>query len=142
MSVITTLLLLEFSFMRTCPPYPYIASQAPFLHHASPDFLTRHSISYAFSKSINTITIQSFLFFPMFLHMLPHRKYCIRRPSTWHETNLFVPDCCFFPKNNANKIATLGTPHMAEDKAARAYRESTHIVILSLPYPYTKCNLP
>ena len=31
---------------------------------------------------------------------------------------------------------------MAVDKEARAYRESTHIVILSVPCPYTKCNLP
>ena len=31
---------------------------------------------------------------------------------------------------------------MAVDKEARAYRESTHIVILSVPCPNTKCNLP
>ena len=33
---------------------------------------------------------------------------------------------------------------MAVDKEARAYRVSTHIVILSVPCPYrpTKCNLP
>ena len=29
-----------------------------------------------------------------------------------------------------NKIAIQGTPHMAVDKEARAYRESTHIVII------------
>ena len=31
---------------------------------------------------------------------------------------------------------------MAVDKEARAYRVSTHIVILSVPCPYTKCNMP
>ena len=36
-----------------------------------------------------------------------------------------------------NKIAIQGTPRMAVDKEARAYRESTHIVILSVPCPYT-----
>ena len=41
-----------------------------------------------------------------------------------------------------NKIAIQGTPQMAVDKEARAYRESTHIVILTVPCPYTKCNLP
>ena len=41
-----------------------------------------------------------------------------------------------------NKIAIQGTSQMAVDKEARAYRESTHIVILSVPCPYTKCNLP
>ena len=41
-----------------------------------------------------------------------------------------------------NKIAIQGTPRMAVDKEARAYRESTHIVILSVPCPYTKYNLP
>ena len=40
-----------------------------------------------------------------------------------------------------NKIAIQGTPQMAVDKEARAYRESTHIVILSVPCHYTKCNL-
>ena len=37
-----------------------------------------------------------------------------------------------------NKIAIQGTPQMAVDKEARAYRESTHIVIISVPCPYTK----
>ena len=43
-----------------------------------------------------------------------------------------------------NKIAIQGTRQMAVDWEARAYRESTHIVILSVcaPCPYTKCNLP
>ena len=41
-----------------------------------------------------------------------------------------------------NKIAIQGTPEMAVDKEARAYRESTHIVILSIPCLYTKCYLP
>ena len=41
-----------------------------------------------------------------------------------------------------NKIAIQGTPQMAVDKEARAYRESTHIAILSVPCPYTKCNVP
>ena len=41
-----------------------------------------------------------------------------------------------------NKIAFQGTPQMAIDKDARAYRESIHIVILSVSCPYTKCNLP
>ena len=41
-----------------------------------------------------------------------------------------------------NQISIQGTPQMAVDKEARAYRESTHIVILSVPCPYTKCNLP
>ena len=40
-----------------------------------------------------------------------------------------------------NKIAIQGTPHMAVDEEARPYRESTHIVILSVPCPYTKYNL-
>ena len=40
-----------------------------------------------------------------------------------------------------NKIAIQGTPQMTVDKEARAYRESTHLVILSVS-PYTKCNLP
>ena len=40
------------------------------------------------------------------------------------------------------KIVIQGTPEMAVDKEARAYRESTHIVIISVPCPYTKCNLP
>ena len=31
--------------------------------------------------------MQSFLFFPMFLHKLPYHKYCIRRPSTCHDTH-------------------------------------------------------
>ena len=37
-----------------------------------------------------------------------------------------------------------GTPQMAVDKEARAYRESTHIlvVMISVPCPYTKCKLP
>ena len=39
-----------------------------------------------------------------------------------------------------NKIAIQGTPQMAVDKEARAYRESTHIVILSVPCPYNKCD--
>ena len=26
--------------------------------------------------------------FPLFLHTLPHREYCIRHPSTWHATKL------------------------------------------------------
>ena len=52
--------------------------------------------------------MQSFLFFPMFLHKLPHRKYCVRRPSTWHETKLFVSDSCFFPKPSIiRQMATL-----------------------------------
>ena len=38
--------------------------------------------------------------------------------------------------------AIQGTPQMTVDKEARAYRESTHIVILSVPCPYTKGNLP
>ena len=41
-----------------------------------------------------------------------------------------------------NKIAIQGTPQMAVDEEARAYRESTHIVIVSVPRPYTKYNLP
>ena len=41
-----------------------------------------------------------------------------------------------------NKIAIQGTPQMAVEKEARAYRESTHIVILSVTCPYTKCKLP
>ena len=41
-----------------------------------------------------------------------------------------------------NKIAIQGTPQMSVDKEARAYRESTHIVILSVPCPYNKCNQP
>ena len=28
----------------------------------------------------------------MFLHKLPQHKNCIRRPSTWHGTKLFIPD--------------------------------------------------
>ena len=36
-----------------------------------------------------------------------------------------------------NKIAIQGTPQIAVDNEARPYRESTHIVILSLPCPYT-----
>ena len=40
------------------------------------------------------------------------------------------------------KIAIQGTHQMAVDKEARAYLESTHIVILSVPCPFTKCNLP
>ena len=36
-----------------------------------------------------------------------------------------------------NKIAIQGTPQMAVDKEARAYQEYTHIVILSVPCPYT-----
>ena len=43
---------------------------------------------------------------------------------------------------NKIKISIQGTPQMAVDKEARAYRESTHIVIISVPCPYTKCNLP
>ena len=31
---------------------------------------------------------------------------------------------------------------MAVDKEVIANREPTHIVILSVPCPYTKCNLP
>ena len=31
---------------------------------------------------------------------------------------------------------------MTVDKEARAYRDYTHIVILSVPCPYTTCNLP
>ena len=31
---------------------------------------------------------------------------------------------------------------MAVDKEARAYRESTDIVILSVPCHFTQCNLP
>ena len=41
-----------------------------------------------------------------------------------------------------NKIAIQGTPQMAVDKEARAYQKSTNIVSLSVPCPYTKCNLP
>ena len=41
-----------------------------------------------------------------------------------------------------NQIAIQGTPQLAVGKEARAYRESTHIVILSVPCPYIKCNLP
>ena len=41
-----------------------------------------------------------------------------------------------------NKIAVQGTPQMAINKDARAYREYIHIVIVSVSYPYTKCNLP
>ena len=41
-----------------------------------------------------------------------------------------------------NKITIQGTHQMAVDKEARAYRESTHIVILSVPCPYTTYNLP
>ena len=41
-----------------------------------------------------------------------------------------------------NKIAIKGTPQMAVDKDARAYRESTHIVILSVgPYPALIINV-
>ena len=40
-----------------------------------------------------------------------------------------------------NKIAIQGTPQMAVDKEARAYRESTHIEIQSVPCPCTKFNL-
>ena len=41
-----------------------------------------------------------------------------------------------------NKIAIQGTPQMAVDSEAKAYRESTHIVILCVRCPYTKYNLP
>ena len=38
-------------------------------------------------------------------------------------------------------IATQGTPHMAADKEAIPYRESTH-TILSVTCHYSNCNLP
>ena len=41
-----------------------------------------------------------------------------------------------------NKISIQGSPQMAVDWEARSYRESTHIVIISVPCPYTKYNLP
>ena len=41
-----------------------------------------------------------------------------------------------------NNIAIQGAPQMAVDEEARAYRGSTHIVILSVPCPYTQCILP
>ena len=52
------------------------------------------------------------------------------------ETNMRVDVTRF------NKIVIPGTPQMAVDKEARAHRESTHIVILSVSCPYTMCNLP
>ena len=39
-----------------------------------------------------------------------------------------------------NKIVIQETPQMAVDKEVRAYREATHLVILSVPCPYTKCK--
>ena len=44
----------------------------------------------------------------------------------------------FIDLTRFNKIVIQETPQMAVDKEARAYRESTHIVILSVPCPYTK----
>ena len=44
----------------------------------------------------------------------------------------------FLDLTRFNKIVIQETPQMAVDKEARAYRESTHIVILSVPCPYTK----
>ena len=41
-----------------------------------------------------------------------------------------------------NEISIQGTPQMTVGKEARVYRESTHIVILSVPCPYTKYDLP
>ena len=41
-----------------------------------------------------------------------------------------------------NKNAIQGTPQIVVDKEDRAYRESTHVLILSVPCSYTKCNLP
>ena len=57
---------------------------------------------------------------------------------------LLRPDSSLICLTRFNKIAIQGTPQMAVDKEATAYRESTHIVILSVPYPYrpTKYNLP
>ena len=56
-------------------------------------------------------------------------------PCTVSEIKLFIIIIII------NKIAIQGTPQMAVDQEARAYRESTH-VILSVPCPYTKWNLP
>ena len=50
------------------------------------------------------------------------------------------PACFFLDLTRFNKIVIQETPQMAVDKEARAYRESTHIVILSVPCPYTKCK--
>ena len=41
-----------------------------------------------------------------------------------------------------NNITIQGPPQMALDKEARAYRGPTHIVIINVPCPYTKCNMP
>ena len=47
--------------------------------------------------------MQSFLFSQMFLHKLPHRKCCIHRPSSWHESKLFISDSCFFSQGSFPK---------------------------------------
>ena len=43
----------------------------------------------------------------MFLHTLPHREYCIRRPSTWHETRVFIPKPSLISPFQIFKVHTL-----------------------------------
>ena len=46
-----------------------------------------------------------------------------------------------FNKARLIKIAIQGTPQMAVDKEARAYRESTHNIITVI-FPYFMCTPP
>ena len=60
------------------------------------------------------------------------------------EDGFELPQCLpsWLDLTRFNKIAIQGTPRMAVENEARAYRESINIVIISVTSPYTKCNLP
>ena len=63
----------------------YASSPHPSLHS-----LPMPLLAFAFSGSITQCS--PFGLSLMFLHKLPQHKNCIRRPSTWHGTKLFIPD--------------------------------------------------